>query len=75
MFFPVLMQRFFNIPPDMGLEQTVAASTIGTAANSVANVVMYADESNQFEELLLRGVEIDLMLFEILVRAVSAQLN
>lgn len=59
----------------MGLEQTVAASTIGTAANSVANVVMYADESNQFEELLLRGVEIDLMLFEILVRVLCCALS
>jgi hypothetical protein len=65
----VIAQRFFNIPPDMGLELTVAASTIGTAVNSVANVIMYADESNQFEELIFRGVEIDLMLFEILVRS------
>lgn len=51
----------------MGLEQTVTASSLGAAANAVANVVMYADESNCFEELLFRGVEIDLMLFEILV--------
>lgn len=62
-------QRFFNLPPDLGLEQAVATSTVGSAtANTTGNVVMYPDDANRFEELMFRGVEIDLMLFEILVR-------
>ena len=52
----------------MGLEQAVHTSSFGAAANATGNVVMYADVYHAFEELVFRGIEVDLILFEILVR-------
>jgi hypothetical protein len=64
-------QRFMGVPPDVGLEQAVLTSSFGAAANATGNVVMYPDIHNVFEELLFRGVEMDLLIFEILVRRQS----
>ncbi len=42
-------------------------SSFGAAANTTGNVVMYADVYHAYEELVFRGIELDLVLFEILV--------
>jgi hypothetical protein len=62
-----ILQRFLNVPPDMGLEQAVLTSAAGAAANSTGNVVMYPDVYGAVEELIFRGVEVDLIVFEMLV--------
>lgn len=53
----------------MALEQNAATTAFGAAANYGGNVVMYPDPHLAVEELIFRGVEFDLLLFEMLVRA------
>ena len=63
------LQRFLQIPPDMNLEANVQGSSFGAAAQTGGHVIMYADPSLAVEELIFRGVELDLILFDLLVRA------
>lgn len=64
------IQRFLSVPPDMGLEQAMLTSATGAAANSSGNVVMYPDVHRAVEELVFRGVEVDIIVFEMLTWAV-----